>query len=183
MSKRATFLSLAFVLVAASIQPGCGGSSGVTTPTAVPTPTPPPAPVKTVVVEGSFGGLKPFLIGDVPFTTTKTGTLDISVDWTFAEDHIIVYVAQDACSFEQLKASQCKLVAVSETTTPKPRTLSVQSAAAGGYVLWIGNLGPKQESVSYQVALTTVGGASVESQPATVEAQHTGEFVRDLRPW
>lgn len=182
MSKRAAFLSLALVLVAVSIQPGCGGNSGVTTPTAVPTPTPPPAPVTRNILEGSLSGLGVRVLGLIPFTTTATGTIEAHVDWTFPESTIYVYISRGMCTVEQVNAGQCQFLAVSETTTPKPRVVSVPNAPAGSYSLYVGNLGPKVESVSYQVLLTTLGGASVEGLPAPVEAQHAGEFVREIRP-
>ena len=183
MSKRATLLSLALVLVAASIPPGCGGGGGVTTPTPVATPTPPPAPVTRVIREGSISGLEVRFLGFVPFTSTATGTIEAHVDWTFPEDTIYVYISRGACTLEQINSRQCQFLAVSETTTPKPRVVRVPNAAAGSYTLYVGNLGPKKESVSYQVLLTTLGGASAGSRPETVEAQHGGEFVRSVRPW
>lgn len=149
------------VVVAVSVLPGCGSS---TTPDPVPspTPTPPPPPVSTVVRSGS-GSLPVLNLAPIPFTTSATGRIDVTVDWTFATNDVDVYLARGACSFDQFVTNQCSIVTFSESATAKPEILTVSGAAAGGYVLLIGNLGPTDESVAFQVVLTTGGAASVTS--------------------
>ena len=153
---------LPFVTPLVMVMPGCGGSSS-TTPTSVPAPTPTPAPVSTVVAEGSRGGLgASVLINAPPFTTTATGTLDVTVDWTFASNDVDIYLTQGTvpCTVADFNAGQCSFVVFSESFTAKPERLSAPNASAGPYTLYIGNRGPTEESVSYQVVLTTGGGAS-----------------------
>lgn len=83
-----------------------------------------------------------------------------------------VYLARGACSLDQFVTNQCTVVTFSESPIAKPERLSVPNAAAGAYVLLIGNRGPTDESVAFQVVLTTGGGASAAaagsraSQPA-----------------
>lgn len=146
----------------------CGGD-GATSPTTItpaPPPTPPPA-VTSVLIEGSFGGLKKNFAADLPFSTTATGTLEAHVDWTFAESRIILLLARGSCPFEKLQQADCDFVSISDTME-KPRVLRVPGAAAGPYVLWIVNAGPKTESVSFQILLTTGGGASSASSSIAI---------------
>ncbi len=99
------------------------------------------------------------------FTTTATGTLDVTVDWTFASNDVDIYLTQgeQACTIAQFNARQYEFLASSESFTAKPEKVSAPGAAAGPYRLYIGNRGPTQEAVSYQVVLTTGGGASSAS--------------------
>jgi hypothetical protein len=170
-----SFLSLASAAVLVAGLTGCGGDSPAGPP-ASPTPPPPPAAVTSVVTQGAFSRLRANFITDIPFTTTATGTLEVRVDWTFADDHIVVYVARGACSFQQLKSDQCTLVVRSESTLPKPRVLTIAGASAADYVLWVGNLGPKEEALSYQVLLTT-GGAATSASVEPLESVHVRDFV------
>ncbi len=158
-TNRATASALLLALVLA----GCGsGSASPTAPTPVPTPA--PAPTKSLIAEGGIPSLSPRFIGDASFTTSTTGDLEIRVQWKSAANHIVVYVAKGECPFEKLVADKCNIVALSESTTPKPRVLTVSGATAADYVLWIGNVGPREDSPTYKVFLTTGGSAStVES--------------------
>lgn len=138
-------------LVSVASLGGCGGESP-TTPASPATPTPVPV-TRTVVLQGSQA---------IPadwhyewwFTTTRAGTLDITVDWTYADSTVWVLLAQGKCDEQALNAGQCQWLIQTQGSTPKPRALTLPSAAAGQYTLYIYN-GPKQpEAVSYQVGLT-----------------------------
>ena len=176
LSRVRAFPLLASAAALAAGLTGCGGNSPAG-PTASPTPPPPPAAVTSVVTQGAFSRLRANFITDIPFTTTATGTLEVRVDWTFADDHILVYVARGACSFQQLASDQCTLVVSSESRQPKPRVLTMPGAAAANYVLWVGNLGPKEEALSYQVLLTTGGAASSASRLEPLESVHVRDFI------
>jgi hypothetical protein len=154
---RRPLLLLAPLVVA--LLPSCGGSSSPSTPSS-PAPTPTPAPVRTTIFSGadSLGVLE---LGLIPFTTTAAGTLDLTVDWTFPTNLVAVYLAQGSCTFDQFVADQCNLRIASETSTPKPKVLTLPNAPAGAYVFLVGNVGPTEESVSYQVGLTSASAASV----------------------
>ncbi len=133
---------------------GCGGGSPTAPQGPATTTTTTALPVtRTVILQGSQA---------IPadwhyewwFTTTRAGTLDITVDWTYADSNIYVRLGQGKCDEQVLKAGQCQWLIQSNMSTPKPRVLTLPNAAAGQYTLYIYN-GPKQrESVSYLVELT-----------------------------
>ena len=143
----------------------CGGGGGVT-PAPLPTPTPTPVPPPRVVSQGSTG-MEAGMIGRTVFTTTLSGRLDATVNWTFVEDDVDVYVARGECTFEQFFADQCVEAGFSESETAKPEVVTVQGAAPGSYTLFIGNVGPRDESLSWQVVLTPGAAATAFSMPAS----------------
>ena len=129
----------------------CGGGSP-TTPAAPATPTPAPI-TRTVVLQGSQA---------IPadwhyewwFTTTRAGTVDITVDWTYADSTVWVRLGQGKCDEQVLQAGQCQWLIQSQVSTPKPRVLTLPNAAAGQYTLYIYSGVKQPESVSYLVGLT-----------------------------
>jgi hypothetical protein len=99
--------------------------------------------------------------------------LTFTIDWTFPQDVIQVLVSAGAqCTLAQVNAGQCTFIAMTPAqTTPKPAVVTVHGAAAGTYWLYVGNRGPQNESISYQISLTT-GAASVSSlrnQPGSLQ--------------
>jgi hypothetical protein len=144
----------------------CGGSDGKgacranpTGPGCFPTPT---IPIRTVITAGScanvaVNGLCRF----PPFTTSQQGDLEITVDWTFAEDTVQLLVSTGTCTLEQINGDQCNYVASTPaSTTPKPRVVTVRGLPPGTYQPWVGNRGPKTEAVSILIVLTTGSAAS-----------------------
>ena len=144
----------------------CGGSG---TPTTVATPT--PAPVRSVVGQGSFTIGAP----DEDFTyyeyavinTTSTGTLETTVNWTYPSNTVWMYMAEGDCTEDKFDNDDCpggptcacRFSVLSEVNTPKPRVLTVRNASPGMRTLIVWNLGPQEESCTYESALTTtVGG-------------------------
>jgi hypothetical protein len=141
---------------------GACGSSSPTAPSAPPTPAPaPPAPIVLAQGAGSLGAKVAFFR---PLAIIKSGTLDLVVDWTFASNTVIVAVAKGECTLDQLQADKCTLLVATEDSA-KPQRLH-STASAGDYTLIIGNIGPQDESISFQAILTPVAGASSVS-PAT----------------
>src|SRR5688572_12660501 len=95
------------VIMTVSMLPGCG--SNTPTPVASPTPTPPPPVTQSIVASG--GGSLPLLVlAPTPFTTGAAGTLDVTVDWTFATNNVDIYLARGGCSFDQFVTNQCNVV-------------------------------------------------------------------------
>jgi len=131
---------------------GCGGSSNTpSTPTPTPTPTPPPPQVVSQITgaalpAGFFGGL--------PFTTTRAGALDATVDWTFTTNNVDVYIGQGSCDENTFATATCPVLAFSESPTAKPERVHLANAAAGTYTTVVANFGPTDESISFQVVLT-----------------------------
>jgi hypothetical protein len=107
-----------------------------------------------VVVSQGSGSLPVRTLAIIPLITTLPGTLDVTVDWTFASNNVDVYLARGSCSFEQFVATQCQVLSTSESATAKPEKLRVPGTTAGTYTLLVGNRGPADESVAYQVVLT-----------------------------
>jgi hypothetical protein len=152
------------VVLATVVLSGCSHSDNCTNP-AGPNcpgspPPPPPASVKTVITEASVPSLPVDYVAGRYFSTSATGTIDVTVDWTFAEDTVHVWLAKGQCTFEEFEADTCQYATQSLVSRPKPRILSVPAATAGAYTLIIANWGPKDESLSYQIVLTSVSGAS-----------------------
>lgn len=144
----------------------CGGGGG--SPTVTPTPTPTPTPLPPVVVAQRTGfALQARYIGWLPFPTSRAGQLDATVDWTSAANNLNVYLVKGECTYDQLDAGQCEVLAASEGNA-KPETLRYQSATASSYTIFIHNLGPGDESISFQVVLSASLTAGAPS--ATVAA-------------
>lgn len=153
---RLRVLSLIALIV---VLPGCGG--GDKSPTDPQTPTPTPPPVRSVIDTGSGSlSLDHFVV--IPFTTSGVGTLDATVDWTFASDLLLMYITQGNCTGDQFAAEacpdqpacECRFAVRSENQSQKPRVMTLANAAAGPYTLIVWNLGPSDESISYTIALT-----------------------------
>ena len=143
------------VLFAAILLPACGGSSSDPSPVSTPPPTPPPV-VESVVASGS-GTLPARALALIPFSIPSSGTLDVTVEWTLATNDVHAYLMSGPCTFEQFVALACTFVTFSESTTLKPERLRVVGTNAGSYTLGIGNVGPGEESVAFQVVHTTGG--------------------------
>jgi hypothetical protein len=148
------------VVCIVALLPACGGGGGSpSTPTTLP-----PAPVTTVVAQGTFHlgdpgtalatGQLCDILAFVPFTTTATGTVAISVSWSHASNDLDIGLARGSCTCATALAEQCDEVASSDSATAKPETLNVSNLAAGPYTLAILNNGPGTEAGSYQVLLT-----------------------------
>lgn len=156
-TKILTALTLAALLGAC----GSGSSSGPTGPIL---PTPSPAPVSTVISQGS-GSVPSKNVGPVTFTTTATGTLGVTVDWTFASNDVDIFIVRGTapCTLTSFNNRTCGFIATSESTTQKPEKLSINNLAAGAYTLYVGNFGSSDESVAWQIVLTTGAGTSGSS--------------------
>jgi hypothetical protein len=93
--------------------------------------------------------------------------MDVTVDYTFADSLLLILIARGQCTAEQFSAEQCDFAATSFTGS-KPRRVSVTGAAPGTYTFIVGNAGPRDESISYQIVLTpTVAGTPVRSEAAS----------------
>jgi hypothetical protein len=161
------------VAVTALLLPSCGGGGGSgggcsSNPAgpgcqASPSPTPPPS-VTRVVSQGSYQ-LESKAAVAVVFTTTAAGTVGITVDWTFATNDVDIFLARgsEPCTVETLNARSCGIIATEESTSMKPEKLTVPGLAAGTYTLYVANFGDTDESVAYQVTLTSTSASSVSS--------------------
>jgi len=118
-----------------------------------------------VVAQGQGFPLNAGFTGRVPFNTSRGGLLEATVEWTFASNDVDVALVRGDCSFAQLEAAQCPILAFSLSTTAKPERIRFDGAAAGSYTLFIENTGATNESVSFQVVLTPSATASAAVLP------------------
>jgi hypothetical protein len=170
--------ALAVAVAALLVASSCGGG-GSGTPTPVSTPT--PAPVETIVKQGSYSIPAPeedgfSYYGSDLITTSATGRLVTTVNWTYASNSVWMYIAEGDCTGDQFDnldcpggpTCECLFTAASEQDSPKPRALTVTNASAGTRTLITWNRGPQEESISYQAVLTAnaVGSSAADSASA-----------------
>jgi hypothetical protein len=146
-------------LAAGSLALGLAACGGGGDPIVVATPTPPPTPPPPKTVAQGGQALEVGYAYGFYFNIDATGTLDVTVDYTFPDSLMLVWLAKGRCTPEQFEAEQCTYLTTS-FTGGKPRKFSVSSQPAGTYTLIVGNLGPKGESFSYAVvfAQSSAGG-------------------------
>ena len=157
---------------------GCGGSdsSPTVTPTPTPAPTPPPP---EVVLAGNFELDVNFVTGGL-FEISSTGTIDVTVDYTFADSILLTYIAKGNCTFELFNADQCNYVATS-FTGPDPRILSATNQSAGAYTHIVWNLGPHRERFATQVIFPPQAGAASRPIGSDISSRRTGEWTAPAR--
>jgi hypothetical protein len=144
---------------------GCGGGG----------PAVASAPA-SVLLEGS-GPVPANAGGYVEFEIPRAGTLNATVDWTFATNRVIAAMTTDACN--DLFAAfdgRCSDIGSPLLGTGKPKMATGTVSQAGRGRLWIGNLG-NDESVAVQITLTGAGvGSTPTSQPGP--RAFAGSWVR-----
>jgi hypothetical protein len=153
-NSRTGFLLGSLLMLAA-----CGGGGGSPVAPSAPAPTPPPAPVTVVLFQDS-GPVEADTGGYIEFAIPRAGTLNATVDWTFATNQVIVAMTTDACN-DFLGAFQgtCSNIGSPIRGTSKPKVATGTVNQAGRGRLWLANLG-SDESVAVQITLTGVGAAS-----------------------
>lgn len=112
-----------------------------------------PACVQRVVYEDS-GRLPGNIIVFDSFLAWTAGRLDATVDWTFPDTPISVYLADHAPCTLQTPPERCGVLAGSSSGL-KPRRISTEIGAPGTYWLYIHNRGPREESGAAQVVLSS----------------------------
>lgn len=147
-------------------------------PVTVATPTPHPS----VLLDHGEGTLPARFVLIRPVATTETGAFDVTVDWTFGANDVDIYLARGNCSFDQFVADQCAIAAASESTTAKPEKIRLANQPPGTYTLIVGNVGPGQESIAYQVVFTpgTASASAPTGSPSNGVAEtrsHKASFV------
>jgi hypothetical protein len=159
-------LTLAAGLAVVVALGGCGGESG-DPPDCTENPAGPGCVLPPITVAEGESALEFDDLLRVPFETTRAGTLDGTVQWKSPSNGILVIVTNGVCTFDQLLAEQCALISTSAGTTPKPRRFSLSGRSAGPYTLFIGNIGPGDDAVSFQVELNATAGAAAADAQAT----------------
>src|SRR5260370_13725205 len=119
------------VVVAGSVGGLTGCHKSSTTPTPVATPT--PAAVRGVLGTLSFDRFEPGVYVGIPLPLAQGGILDVTVDWTYKDTWMYVYIARGSCDYGQLADKTCPYILSSETQLPKPRGLVTPPIAAGNH--------------------------------------------------
>ena len=122
----------------------------VITPTPVPTATAPSCPQTTLLT-----GAVPFASKTVGFTSLfakAAGRLDLTLDWTHAENTMAIAVVDGACNPDYFVAGRCRVL-LKVTPPPKPVKGSV-AVAAGEYSLAIQNDGRLEDRITYTAILS-----------------------------
>jgi len=176
--------STALIILAIAL-PGCGSStSGSLNPTPVPTPTPTPTATGSpmLIDEDNFSGLGAQFLAGIPFDTTTSGTIEATVDWTFARDNVEVYLVRGECTIDQFNNDTCPFAAFSESPTAKPERIRATNQNAGSFTLYIGNRGPDEEAVSFQIFLTPGPGGASAGTRRTVRVRAGHPYAEILSP-
>src|SRR5262249_15063079 len=131
-----------------------------------PVVTQPPC-TQTNVFQGA-GSFPPNVLDAEHVTTASPGRLDVTLDWTFANSTIGLYVVPGgSCDLDAFKHDACNFLMRVEGSA-KPRKGSLANLAAGNYDVLIAYVGSQQESMSLQVILSS------SSCPAITSAQSAG---------
>jgi hypothetical protein len=93
---------------------------------------------------------------DQPITTTKTGRLNLTMDWVLDSSVLSLVLAQGPCSLEQFKANECNVIS-DLFPPPKPLSDSTTWLSAGDYSMIIGNFTTLDEIASINVELSSTG--------------------------
>jgi len=159
--------------------PGCNNDEAAPTP--VPTPTPSVAPVRGVLAQFSFDQFYSGVYVAIPLPLSQGGILDVTLDWTFQDTWMYVYIARGTCDYDQLSTKTCPYIVTSETQTPKPRFVATQPIAPGTYSLILYNVEKDRkqqigsdniEAVSCQIGLTVgVPGTPTSQAPTTINVK------------
>lgn len=150
-------LSLGVLLLAV---PACDSANPSVPPIVVETP----GPTRSVIARPApIEGLAPGTYAVLALQLPQSGTMDITVDWTFDNSWIFVYFGQTECSYRQLSQGTCPLLLTSETKEPKPRVLVTEPLGPGAYYVYLHNVernvragtgSDNTESVAVEVGLT-----------------------------
>jgi hypothetical protein len=175
-------LALAPAVAFALLLGACGGSENRQCPNPAdatcPSPSPTPTPVvRTLIGEGSFSGLGERFIAEIPFQLGTRATIEATVDWTFATDDVDVFIVRGRCTLDQFNTGTCPFAAFATNTSTKPERVTAPNQEEGSYNLYILNLGPAEESVSFQIVQVTGGSASSASTSGTDRVKGAGDFV------
>jgi len=123
--------------------------------------------VRAILAQTSFSGFQSDLWVSIEVVLSQRGVLDITVDWTYPDTWMYVYLGNTNCSYAQLSSRTCPFLLSSETKDPKPRVLFTNSLAPGTYYLVLYNVprntltgqgSDNNESVSLQLGLTVFPG-------------------------
>jgi hypothetical protein len=133
--------------------PGCKGNAGGTT-SATPPVTTPTCQQTTVLERASALDANGYVYQT--FSTSQTGRIDITVDWTFPASPISLYLVEEACTIDHLLGGGgCAALTFSQSGA-KPRRAS-HFTGPGRYAVIVVNGASQDESISMHVVLSSTG--------------------------
>jgi hypothetical protein len=152
-----------------------GCSNNPSTPSTTTTTTPPP--VTTVIYQNS-GPVPALTVVIDDFSIPSAGTLNATVDWTFATSQVAIAVTTLACNDPQAAfLGSCSQIGTPQFDNRKPKTVS-GSAQPGGARLWLANLASVDESMAAIATLTRTSASSgPSSQSLAAGTAGTGRRV------
>ena len=139
--------------------PACKKS---TAPSPVTTPTPIPVPVRGVLAQFPVTPFSSGIYVGIPLPLTQGGILDVTVDWTFQDTWMYVYVAKGTCTFEQLAGKTCPFIVSSEVQFPKPRVVFTKPIPPGTYSLILYNVELNKENRRLHIGSDNTEGVSCQ---------------------
>ena len=149
-SRRVGALAGALALVVGLTACGGGGSSTSATPPV----TNPPAPVRSVIGNFTFSLGSIALAQPVEVTVSGNGTMDATVQWTFAGNDVDLYLTDRSCNATSIfNLGNCNVMSRADSFTNKPEVIR-QTLSTGVYRLWVYNDGPGSESGTLVVGFT-----------------------------
>ena len=138
------------------------------TPSTTTTTTPPPV---TTVIYQNGGPVPAQSVGYIDFSIPSAGTVNATVDWTFATSQVGIALTTQACSDAQAAfLASCSQIGTPQFDNRKPKTVN-GSAQGGGGRLWIANLATVDESMS---AIVTLTRAAATSGPSSLSLGSAG---------
>jgi hypothetical protein len=85
----------------------------------------------------------------VQFTTQRDGAVDANVNWNDGNNDVDIYATAGPCaSFDLLLQGGCSVIALSESGSAKPETLTFNVSGNTVYAVWAHNLGPGTDTVT-----------------------------------
>ena len=174
---------LGVVLVGALTLSACGNSGD---PPPFTPPTPPPPPVsETIVLYENNGPVPAQSGGYLEFAIPSAGTVEATVDWTFASNPVWIAMTAASCNDgEAAFLGDCSQIGNSNLGNSKPKRIAGAVSQAGRGRLWLINAGPVDESMAVQVTLTRTRAASasmVLDRSAWTWVPVTSSAVRAIR--
>jgi hypothetical protein len=88
----------------------------------------------------------------VPFSTTRSGDVNVVIDYTHVASEVTPKLFRGSCSEEFAAVSKCDLVAALSSRA-KPVVLTADRLPAGTYTLMIQNYAYAAESGTYEITL------------------------------
>jgi hypothetical protein len=110
--------------------------------------------VKQTLTAGTYSATAHFS-HFINFSTPATGQVTITVSWGNASDTLWVDLSA-SCTSDQAVAGTCQFIYSDRSSVPvAQKTATIKTVVAGTYVLIIDNRGPADETVTYEIDLTS----------------------------